>query len=264
MQIEEYNISDELSALIIQEKCKKVHAPYSGASTYRVDLVSGQGTYLKILPIPHREPLRQYREKLIWLEGKLPVPKVLHYSRNDEFEFLLMSEIVGYDGSHPIHRENIGCLIRKLAQALRQIHNVEIEECPFDFKLNRRLIGINKRYDAGLIDRRKVEEEFVGRNFEELYQALATNTFHSEDLVFTHGDFSVTNVIINDISLGGFIDLADAGVADRYRDLAAMHYSIIRNYGEEWLDLFYKEYGILDINLEKIKFYDVLEAFCCC
>lgn len=154
-------------------------------------------------------------------------------------------------------------LIRKLAQALKQVHKVEIKDCPFDYRLNQRLKNIIQRQNAGLIDRQKVEEEFDGHSFDELYQSLVTSTFLSEDLVFTHGDFSVPNVVINNTGISGFIDLADAGVADKYRDLAAMHFSIIRNYGEEWLNLFYKEYGTPDIDLEKIKFYDVLEAFCC-
>lgn len=263
MQIEQYIIPYELSTLIIEGTFEKVHAPYSGASTYRIDRITGERTYLKILPIPHREPLKQYQEKLIWIERKLPVPKVLHYSSNDKFEFLLMSEIVGADGTDPVHRGNMESLIRKLAQALKQVHTVEVEDCPFDYTLNRRIKVVVERNNAGLIDKQKVEKKFNGHRFEDLYQTLVTNRYHSEDLVFTHGDFCVPNVVMNSTGVSGFIDVADAGIADRYRDLASMHYSIIRNFGEEWLDLFYKEYGKPAIDLEKIKYYDVLEAFCC-
>jgi aminoglycoside phosphotransferase len=187
----------------------------------------------------------------------------LFYSPKDEnLEYLLMSEVVGIDASDSTYKENPEFLIRKLGEALKQVHKIEINDCPFDYTLNKRLKEIIQKTEAGMINRKRLEEEF-NDSFENLYQTLITTTFSSEYLVFTHGDYSVPNVVIHNRSISGFIDLADSGVADKYRDLAAMHYSIIRNHGEQWTGLLYEEYGITNVDLEKIKYYDLLEAFCC-
>ncbi|MCQ6563758.1 APH(3') family aminoglycoside O-phosphotransferase [Paenibacillus mendelii] len=262
MKIDSFLIPNELSALI-REGWEKIHAPYSGAATYRVEQVSGITGYLKILPVPHREPLEQYSQKLQWLETRLPVPAVLHYSKDERFEYLLMSEIEGIDGSDSVFKEDPAFIIRKLAEALKQVHAVEINDCPFDYTLSKRLDEIKHKIEAGSIDKKKLEEEF-GDRFDNLYQWLIQSPYSSsEELVFTHGDYSVPNIIIRGKDISGLIDLADAGVADKYRDLAAMHYSIIRNHGEQWTGLLYEEYGISNVDLEKIRYYELLEAFSC-
>ncbi|UVI29366.1 APH(3') family aminoglycoside O-phosphotransferase [Paenibacillus spongiae] len=261
MQIESFTLPNEL-AVLIREGWEKIHAPYSGASTYRVEQVTGSTGFLEILPIPHREPLAQYSQKLRWLAARLPVPNVIHYSKDERFEYLLMSEIKGIDGSDARFKENPAFIIRKLAQALKQVHAVEINDCPFDCRLHARLNEIVRKVEAGAINKESIEEEFEDR-FDHLYQRLISHPYSTEDLVFTHGDYSVPNVIIRGTDISGFIDLADAGVADKYRDLAAIHYSIIRNHGEEWTGLFYEEYGISNVDLEKIRFYDLLDGFSC-
>jgi len=261
VNIESFVIPHALSALIC-EGWEKIHAPYSGASIYRVEQAEGGTGFLKILPVPHREPLEQYSQKLQWLESRLSVPAVLHYSKDERFEYLLMSEVEGIDGSDSVFKEDPAFIIRKLAEALKQVHAVDINDCPFDYTLPKRLIEIKQKTESGEIDKKKLEEE-LGDRFDNLYQRLMANPFSSEDLVFTHGDYSVPNIIIRGTDISGFIDLADAGVADKYRDLAAMHYSIIRNHGEQWTGLLYEEYGIANVDLEKIRYYELLEAFCC-
>lgn len=82
-----------------------------------------------------------------------------------------------------------------------------------------------------------------------------------EDLVFTHGDYSLPNIIINGGSISGFIDLGNSGVADRYYDLAVAEKSIIRNFGKEYVELFFAHYDIEDIDYKKIRFYQLVEKF---
>ncbi len=44
----------------------------------------------------------------------------------------------------------------------------------------------------------------------------------NSDSVLTHGDFSLDNILIEDGHVSGVIDVAWAGVADRYQDLSIL------------------------------------------
>lgn len=83
----------------------------------------------------------------------------------------------------------------------------------------------------------------------------------TEDLVFTHGDYCLPNVVINGDAVSGFIDLGLAGVADRYQDLALGARSLTYNFGLEWVPLFFETYGIVQPAQARIDFYKLLDEF---
>lgn len=80
-------------------------------------------------------------------------------------------------------------------------------------------------------------------------------------MVFTHGDFCPDNIIVADNHLPGYIDLGGGGVADKYQDIALAVRSIQHDLGNEWVDLFFKEYGLQEPNLKKINFYRQIDEF---
>ncbi len=86
-----------------------------------------------------------------------------------------------------------------------------------------------------------------------------------EDLVFTHGDYSLPNVIPNDdgtrVALSGFVDCARAGVGDRYQDLALAARSIASSLGPEWVSLLFERYALTHIDERKLGFYTLLDEF---
>ena len=59
---------------------------------------------------------------------------------------------------------------------------------------------------------------FLLRVPEELLEELLRTRPAGEDLVFTHGDYCLPNVLIDGQRLGGFIDMGRAGVADQAGD----------------------------------------------
>lgn len=259
---ESFDLPESLRHMLQGMGWHQVHAPYSGAQTYR--LTGGEpGTlYLKRQPVGRQEPLQLYRDKLDWLQGKLPAPQVLHYVREAGFEYLLMTEVPGRDAADESFRNEAERMVTLLAEGLKRIHALPIDGCPFDCSLEKRLAVIERRLDAGEVNREKLEARF-GDSMERLYHQLRDRVGKiSESPVFCHGDYSVPNVIVSEDGLGGFIDLGDAGLSDPYRDLAAIHRSIVRNFGERWLPHFYRVYGI-DPDLERLRLYDLLEHFAC-
>jgi len=49
-------------------------------------------------------------------------------------------------------------------------------------------------------------------------------------------------------------------MADPYRDFATAQRSVIRNFGKEYVAVFYREYGIRP-DQERLRLYDLLEHF---
>jgi len=53
-----------------------------------------------------------------------------------------------------------------------------------------------------------------------LLQELLDKKPAGEDLIFTHVDYCLPNIIINNWDISGFIDWDSGGIAGRYQDLA--------------------------------------------
>ena len=61
---------------------------------------------------------------------------------------------------------------------------------------------------------------------------------------FTHGDMSLPNIFANNGNFSGFVDIDECGIGDIYFDLVICEISIERNYGKEYIDVFYDKLGI--------------------
>ncbi len=94
-----------------------------------------------------------------------------------------------------------------------------------------------------------------------MFQELLATKPANEDLVFTHGDYCLPNIIINNGDISGFIDWGRGGIADRYQDLALAARSLAYNFDAEWIKLLFKEYGIENIDYSKIEYYKLLDEF---
>jgi aminoglycoside phosphotransferase len=83
-----------------------------------------------------------------------------------------------------------------------------------------------------------------------------------EDLVFTHGDYCLPNIIVSSGRLSGFIDWGHGGVADRYPALTLATRSLRHSMGlqsSELVSLFFREYEIEDTDFRRIRYYILLD-----
>ena len=66
-----------------------------------------------------------------WLEGKLPVPKVLHHQEKEGFSYLLMTRLKGRMLCDPVILHNRNRLMKSAAAAMKMLWEVDISDCPF-------------------------------------------------------------------------------------------------------------------------------------
>ncbi len=216
--------------------------------------------YLKITDRLSEIRFLEEREKLKWLFGKLPVPRVLFYTCYNSQEFLLLAALKGVP-SHHASIEERKTVVSILARGLRRIHSIDITKCPFNNSLDIQLSRARTRMKRGFVREEDFDEKRQGRTAEALYQELLATRLDIDDPVFTHGDYCLPNILIDGGKLSGFVDFGNAGISDRYQDIALCIRSIIYNFGgKRCADLFLEKYGIKP-NWQKIEFYQLLDEF---
>ena len=255
------DLPSELIKIVNEGVWEKDTMGMSDSKVYRIRNTSlGRNGYLKIMHHSNSESLSYERNIYNWLENRLPVPKVLYYSKDDAKEILFISEIEGRNGVD----EELGLqpeyIAKLMAQGLKVIHSLDIKDCPYISTLDYKLEIAYERIVNGEIDEEDFEEGYRGKKAEELYDILIKAKPKEEDLVFTHGDYCLPNIMISNKEISGFIDMGRAGVADRYQDIALALRTLRHNFNDEKLEeIFLSTYGIEEVNLEKVKYYILLD-----
>ncbi|TFG09548.1 aminoglycoside 3'-phosphotransferase [Candidatus Heimdallarchaeota archaeon] len=259
-EITHFELPEELSK-ITEEFIWEDHTfGYSGTKVFKLNN-NQEVRYLKI-----NQPKSEFnlnKEKIIlkWLEGKLPVPKVHYFGIKEGTEFLLLSEIPGKN-SHPFTTEEAKeRIIEVLAKTLKQIHEIDKNNCPLKNNPDRLLELAKQKLDDMSFNPDEFDERWQNKTPQQLYEEILKIKPDKYDLVFSHGDYCLPNIIINNNELSGLIDWSWGGINDRYFDFAAVAWSIGYNYGKEWVQLFFDKYGIEKVDWDRIKFYQMLNEF---
>jgi aminoglycoside phosphotransferase len=239
---------------------RQVHIGLSPSKVFRLEAANKNSLYLKTSPRVPGFSLLQEKLKLEWLEDRLPVPKVLQFAEDENTDYLLLSEISGRPASDDSLKKDTPRIVEQLATGLKTIHNLPVEDCPFDAQLDSAIKLARERMINGLVEPEDFDEERQDRTAEDLFQELIAAKPTDEDLTFTHGDYCVPNVILKNGKLSGFVDWGNAGVADKYQDIALLSRSVCYNFGEEWEKSVFKIYGI-EPDWKKIHFYRLLDEF---
>ncbi|SDY92549.1 kanamycin kinase/aminoglycoside 3'-phosphotransferase-2 [Evansella caseinilytica] len=258
-----YDMPEKLRRITANNKFSENTTGCSNSAVFHMQNVHQYGSaYLKVKQYDAAETLADEAAVLDWLKEKIPVPEVYYYKHYQEKEYLLMSEIKGFDCSSAVHKNSPENMVKAFAEGLKAIHNIEITNCPFKRTLEKKIDKARYRVENGLVDEANFEEENWGKKAVDLFETLLSKKTDDEDLVFTHGDYCLPNVIIDGNKLSGLIDLGRGGVADRYQDIALAVRSLKHNLqSEKWVDLFFDHYGMKDVNDAKIDFYILLDEF---
>jgi len=233
----------------------------SSARTYRLRRARRPTFYLKIDGRFPTGALREEKDVLEWLSGRLPVASVVAFDGDADNDYLLMSEVPGSNAADLAGRMNNAALATLLGRGLQMLHRVDIANCPFDRSLDKEIQLARSNVDQGLVHEWDFDEIRRGKKAEELLVDLLLLRPDSEDLVFAHGDYCLPNVMIDGERVSGFVDLSRAGVSDRYRDIALAVRSMRSNLGEGFDSIFFFAYGLAEPDFKKIEYYQLLDEF---
>ena len=206
-----------------------------------------------------------------YLEGRLPAPRVVDFQRDGEKEYLLMTRVQGKMACDVSFLEQPELLLRLLAQAIQMLWQVDAAACPRSRSLDGELNHARYSLEHGLVDFSRCEPDTFGpggfESPEKLLSFLENNKPPLEP-VFSHGDCCLPNIFFSGGQVSGFIDLGDAGTADKWRDLALCFRSLKHNtdgtYGHV-IPGFRPErlFDFLDIrpDWDKLRYYILLDEF---
>ncbi len=186
---------------------------------------------LKICPAD--EETENEKAVSAFLKGKLPAPEILAQAVRDGVSYTLMTRVRGKMLCDQTYLYDIPRLLDLAAEALRKLWSVDIKGCPDAVScLESRLAAARNNVEKGLVDMNNAEPGTFGPNgFEDPTALIHWLETHrpQEDLMFTHGDCCLPNLLADENGLSGYIDLGKAGIADRWQDIALCIRSISHN-----------------------------------
>lgn len=253
-------IPGRLAETVFDYSWQQIFTGCSTARVFRLWKSDGSCLYLKTSHHAPDRVLLQEKLRLEWLHGQLPVPHVEMFVEDKGCDYLLLSAIPGTDANDAAYKTNVPKLIEQVSTGLRMIHELPIDRCPFDATLLTKIELAKERMLSGFVDENDFDESRMGRTAANLFAELLEAVPDDEELVLTHGDYCLPNIILHDWRLSGFIDWGRAGVADRYQDIALIARSVESNFGPEWVSVLFEACGI-EPDHAKVHFYTLLDEF---
>lgn len=235
-----------------------------GASRAEVARVHRHGqadAFLKSEVIDAFSELGDEIARLRWLQAQgQPAPTVIATIEEAGRRWLLMSALPGRDlASSPELAPQ--ALVDVLADALRGLHALPVAACPFDQRIALRLQAAAARVEGGLVDANDFDDERLGQSPQQVFADLQATRPEHEDLVVSHGDACLPNLMAANGRFSGFIDCGRLGVADRYQDLALAARSLVDNFeGTRWVAPLFQRYGLV-ADERRLAFYRLLDEF---
>ena len=164
------------------------------------------------------------------LKDKLPISDIIAYEVIDERVYILKSKLKGKMLCDDSYLGNPKLLFKLASDAVKLLWKVDVKKLDLQNTYDTIMDFGKKCLKEKTIDFDNSDKTitFKFKNFDEIIDYLENNK-PQEDYVLSHGDLCLTNIIVENDEVVGFIDLGLTGISHRYHDLAILYRSIKYN-----------------------------------
>lgn len=251
MYIDKFHIPEEIVKFINN---KPYHTDAVGRSQSAVILFEEYVLKIEKISVESENELKLMQ----WLQGRLPVPKIIEHCQKDEYNFLLMTKLRG----QMLYQVNNS--IEIYVEALNQLKEVDYSGCPVDNRLKHYLRQAEYNVVNGYVDVDDANPDTYGPNGfkdpQDLLKWLKDNQ-PVEELCFTHGDLCMPNILVENDTITGFIDLGRGGISNRYRDISLCYRSYLYNTdtNENEFKEKFERFLNVKLDMDKIRYYILID-----
>ena len=186
---------------------------------------------------------------------------VLDY-QSDEFDWLLTARVRGEDCTHPTYLADPRRLCDTLAELLRELHEVDTNECPIPRRMDGYFDTVEQNWRAGIFDPSYLPLHLRHLSADEAWRLAAEAKPHLKNDTLLHGDYCLPNVMLDNWTFSGLIDLGNGGVGDRHVDLFWGAWTLAFNLGTDaYRERFFDAYGREKIDRDLLYAIGACEAF---
>jgi aminoglycoside phosphotransferase len=200
-------------------------------------------------------------DRLAWLAARGPGPEVIAAGRADEGDEAIVIRH-GVDATpatlgHPMGPE---ALVDSLAAALRDLHALDVAQCPLDAGSARLRGVVDDRLGRGELEV-ATDGPYAGRAPEDLaalFDELIDDLGADEAPVFVHGGLSSDRVWFDPSGNVSFTGWRNGGVGDRHLDLAAAAAIATTVHGPALVAPLFDAYGLDRVDLRRLDAHQLL------
>ena len=216
---------------------EKITIGCSGKKVYKIRKKS-KVFYLKVANHLSKESI-----SLDYLKDKVIVPEKVFYEKYNGMSYLLTKSLNGIMLCDDYFDDHIMEGIDIIVEAFNALYNIDYSDCVIDETIPVKIKRVEE--NIGLIKEEDIKKEILDRfHTKQAILKYLKGNMPKQIIGFTHGDMSLPNIYACNGHFSGLLDTEDAGLSDIYYDLVVCEMSIERNYGEEYVDVFYEKLGI--------------------
>lgn len=177
---------------------------------------------------------------------------------SDESDWLLTERVRGEDCTFARYLDDPKRLCDTIATLLRQLHELDIADCPVQNRTETYLETAARNYQNGIFD-----VSFSPNNSaKEAWRTLEEGKHLLEQNTLLHGDYCLPNILLDNWQFSGFIDLGNGGVGDRHIDLFWGAWTLQFNLKTDaYQERFFDAYGREKIDPERLRIVAAAEVF---
>ena len=242
----------------IEKLCKNAEVFDSSCSPEaRVYFIDAQGGYY--LKSAAAGSLKNEALMTDYFHKKGLAAEVVDYI-SGEGDLLLTRALSGEDCTHYLDDPKRLCDV--FGEKLRQLHEIDYSDCPIKDLTLDYLDSAFKNYENGSYNKDHFPDSFGYRSADEAFKILSEGKDLMKSDALIHGDYCLPNVMLDNLSFSGFIDLGQSGVGNRHIDLFWGRWSLEFNLKtDKYSERFFDAYGHNIIETELLEIVAAAEVF---